>query len=78
MVSITYDKTSDGSPYFEYTSAFACVYPYGPDLNRLHTIEPYLGANALGRAVAELCDARNVRGRDILYRLNYSRREEEG
>ena len=64
----TYERTSSGSPYFEYTSAFACVYPYGPDLYLLHTMEPpnfSVCANGLDSVRIELLQARKARGADI-------------
>lgn len=33
MVWEAYRRTSLGSPYSEKTRAFACVYPYGPDIH---------------------------------------------
>ena len=61
-----YERTSFGSPYFEYTSALACVYPYGPDLCLRQTIGPYRGLNVLGRTPIELPPARIHRGSDIV------------
>lgn len=59
-------RTSEGSPYFEYTRALACVYPYGPDFHLLHVSGADLGVKAPRRAGAELQVARRVRAVDII------------